>query len=118
MRQTISGLIAAIVVMAGAAPATACGGGRFEGVCAQAYVPIYGYGGCNSGCWAFERLPDPEQQYHHAYRRPQYYYVNQGPTFVGPGSFAPVPTYQESAVSGRDAYRRRHREQVVLRRYY
>jgi len=37
----------------------------------------------------------------------QYYYVNQGPTYTGPGAFAPYPTYQESAVSGWDAYRRR-----------
>jgi hypothetical protein len=120
MRQTISGLIAAIaVVMAGAAPATACGVGPFEGVCAQAYVPIYGYAGCNGGCSAFERLPDLEQQYHHAYRRPQYYYVNQGPTYTGPGSFAPYPTYQESTVvSGRDIYRRPHYRGPVLRRYY
>jgi hypothetical protein len=37
----------------------------------------------------------------------QYYYVNQGPTYTGSGDFAPFPTYQESAVSGWDAYRRR-----------
>ena len=44
----------------------------------------------------YERLPSPTQ----------YYYVNQGPTFSGPGNFAPVPTYQESAVSGWNAYSR------------
>ncbi len=46
----------------------------------------------------------------------QYYYVNQGPTYSGPGNFAPYPTYQESAL-GWDGYRR-HRRPHVLRRYY
>jgi hypothetical protein len=106
MRQTISGLIAAIaVVTASAAPAMACGRG----------------GGLHEGCAAYERLPDPEQQYRHAYRGPKYYYVNQGPTFTGPGDFAPYPIYQEGAVSAWDVYRRRpwrHHHQIVLRRYY
>ena len=45
-------------------------------------VAAYGYG-CNAcGGWVRERLPDPEQQY---------YYVNQGPTYTGPGAFAPHP---------------------------
>ena len=132
MRPMISGLFAAIAVLAaGAAPAMACGGGGlFEGACspcgqayvspcAPAYVPTYSYSSCYSGCWPHERLPDPERQYHHVnYRLPQYYYVNQGPTYTGPGNFAPYPTYQESAVSGWEGYRRRHRERVVLRRYY
>jgi hypothetical protein len=113
MRQTISGLVAVFAVAAAsAAPAMACGGiGLFEGACspcgqsyvspcAQSYVPAPVYLGCNSGCggWAYERLPDPVQQY---------YYVNQGPTYTGPGNFAPYPTYQESAVSGWGAYRHR-----------
>src|SRR5882724_12853701 len=109
MRQTISGLVAAIaVVIASAAPAMACGGlfgscspcGGYVSPCAQAYVPAPVYSECNSGCggWAHERLPDPVQQY---------YYVNQGPAYSGPGNFAPYPTYQESAVSGWDAYRHR-----------
>jgi hypothetical protein len=127
MRQTISGLVAAIAVMtAGAAPAMACGGGLFGGSCSpcgqayvspcaqpQAYVaplPTYEYSGCNTGCggWAHERLPDPEQQYY-SYRHPvqQYYHVNQGPTYTGPGNFAPYPTYQEGAVSDWGAYRHR-----------
>jgi hypothetical protein len=97
MRQTISGLVAAIaVVTASAMPAMACGGGGlFQASCAPVVET-----GCNSGCggWAHERLAAPEQQY---------YYVNQGPTYTGPGSFAPVPTYQESAVSGWGAYRHR-----------
>jgi hypothetical protein len=108
MRQTISVLVAAIaVVTASAAPAMACGGlfgscspcGGYVSPCAQAYVPAPVYVGCNTGCggWVHERLPDPVQQY---------YYVNQGPTYTGPGNWAPYPTYQEGAVSGWDAYRR------------
>jgi hypothetical protein len=111
MRQTISGLVAAIaVVTASAMPAMACGGGGlFQSSCSpcgesyspcaqpQVYVaPVEQ--GCNTGCggWARERLPDPVHQY---------YYVNQGPTYTGPGNFAPYPTYQEGAVSGWGAYR-------------
>jgi hypothetical protein len=110
MRQTISGLVAAIaVVTVSAVPALACGGGLFQGSCspcgqafaspcAQVEAPVPVYAGCDScgGGWAHERLPDPVQQY---------YYVDQGPTYTGPGDFAPYPTYQESAVSGWDAYR-------------
>ena len=111
MRQTISGLVAAIAVMtASAVPAMACGGGLFQSSCspcgqqayvspcAEAYVPAPVYSGCDTGCggWARERLPDPVQQY---------YYANQGPTYSGPGNFAPYPTYQEGAVSGWGAYR-------------
>jgi hypothetical protein len=113
MRQTISGLVAAVaVVAASAVPAMACGGGGlFQSSCspcgqtyspceqAQVYVaPTPAYSGCDSGCggWAKERLPDPVQQY---------YYADQGPAYSGPGNFAPLPTYQESAVSGWSAYR-------------
>src|SRR3984893_6215838 len=109
MRQMISGLVAAIaVVAASTVPAMACGGGLFGSCspcgqayvspCAQAYVPGPVYTGCNTGCggWAHERLPDPVQQY---------YYVNQGPTYTGPGNWAPYPTYQEGAVSDWGAYR-------------
>jgi hypothetical protein len=87
MRQMISGLIAAVAVMA-AAPAMACG---FD-PCGQpqvyvAPVETYSYSGCNPcGGWGHERLADPVQQY---------YYVNQGPTYTGPGDWAPRPTYQE-----------------------
>jgi hypothetical protein len=108
MRQLISGLVTVVAVMtASAAPAMACGGGLFQSsCCGQAYVepcaqpqvyvspaPTYSYSGCNTGCgggWAYERLPDPVHQY---------YYVNQGPTYSGPGNFAPYPTYEESALS-------------------
>jgi hypothetical protein len=125
MRQTISGLVAALaVVTASAAPAMACGGGWFGSAClpcGQAYgspcaqpqvyvapvAPVYT--GCNTGCggWVRELLPDPVHQY---------YYVNQGPTYTGPGNWAPVPTYQESALPGWDGYRRR--PYYGARRYY
>jgi hypothetical protein len=91
MRQMISGLVAAVAVMA-AAPAMACG----FNPCGQPEVyvapaPAYSYSGCNPcGGWAHERLADPVQQY---------YYVNQGPTYTGPGDWAPRPTYRESSVS-------------------
>jgi hypothetical protein len=94
MRQLISGMVAAVAVMA-ASPAMAwCGYSSCSpcgySTCAPAYVaPVatYGYGyGCGGCGWARERLPDPVQQY---------YYVNQGPTYTGPGNWAPVPTYSE-----------------------
>ena len=100
MRQTIKGLLAAFAVMtAGAAPAMACG----YNPCATTYEPAYTYapaytysysqaytgcGTCGTG-WGYERLAEPTTQY---------YYVNQGPTYTGPGEFAPEPTYQEDAV--------------------
>jgi hypothetical protein len=112
MRQLISGLVAAVaVVAASTVPAMACGGGLFQGsCCGQAYVapcaqpqvyvspaPTYSYSGCSTGCggWAYERLPDPVHQY---------YYVNQGPTYTGPGNFAPYPTYEEGALSAYQGY--------------
>jgi len=112
MRQTISGLVAAIALVATAAPALACGG-LFTGSCSpcgQAYVSPcsqgYSDGGYDHsgyyGAAAYERLPEERL----SGPSPQYYYVNQGPTYSGPGMFAPVPTYQESAVSGWDAYSR------------
>jgi hypothetical protein len=86
MRQSISSVIAALAaVTVSAAPALACG----YGTCVQSYTPAYG--GCATGCnsgWAFEHLAEPATQY---------YYVNQGPTYTGPGAFAPVPSYYEGA---------------------
>ena len=88
MRQMISGLLtAAALTVAGAAPAMACG----YGGCGQPY-------GYDHVGWGFERLPDPALQYHSVEHTPQYYYVNQGPTYTGPGAFAPYPTYREDAV--------------------
>ena len=91
MRQMISGLVAAAAVMfVGSAPAMACGFSPCQPV-----APVYS--GCNTGCggygygagYGYERLAEPTSQY---------YYVNQGPTYTGPGAFAPTPTYQEDAV--------------------
>ena len=108
MRQMISGLIATVALATvSVAPAMACGGGGWFQSCSpcggQAYVSpcsqgYYGGGYQHSPYYgaAYERLPEPS---------PQYYYVNQGPTYGGPGNFAPYPTYQESAVSGWGAYR-------------
>ena len=94
MRQMISGLVAALALAAaGAAPAMACG----HGGCAPS---TYAYTGCGTcGGWAYDRLTDPETQYHTVQPAPQYYYVNPGPTYTGPGAFAPYPTYQNAAVS-------------------
>lgn len=92
MRHLIRGLIAAVAVMA-AAPAMACGYANCGHP--QVYVaPVatYGYSACNPCVgWTRERLPDPEQQY---------YYVNQGPTYTGPGNWAPPRVYREGYVSG------------------
>jgi hypothetical protein len=107
MRQMIKGLLAALAVTtAGIAPAAACGWGSgccntgYVSPCAQTYAPTYSYsynpcGTCNTG-WAYERLAEPETQY---------YYVNQGPTYSGPGAFAPRGEYQEEALP---AYGYRH----------
>ncbi len=113
MRQTIKGLVAAFAVMtAGAAPAMACG----YNPCGTSYAPAYSYepaytyaapaySGCgtcgsagwdNAG-WGYERLAEPTTQY---------YYANQGPTYSGPGSFAPYPAYEENAVPAWGGYAR------------
>jgi hypothetical protein len=99
----IKGLVAAFAVMtAGAAPAMACGGyspcGGYVSACGYSscgtYVPTYSYT-YSSGCgtcgnsWAYNRLAEPTTQY---------YYVNQGPTYSGPGAFAPEPAYEETAI--------------------
>jgi hypothetical protein len=111
MRRTISGMIAVIAVMTASA-AQACGGGLFQGSCspcgwgyASRCAPALGYG-CNSGCAGFERLPDPVPHHYTDYVH-QYYYVNQGPTYSGPGNFAPYPVYEEGSVSGWEAYGQR-----------
>jgi hypothetical protein len=100
MRQMIKELLAAFAVMtAGAAtPAMACGYGGCCGVvspCAPVYAaPAYNYV-YSSGCghcdnsWAYDRLAEPTRQY---------YYVNQGPTYSGPGAFAPEPMYEQQAL--------------------
>jgi len=117
MRHTIKGLVAAFAVMtAGSAPAMACGGGGCCATahpCATTYAPAYtytyNYGGCGTcGAYAgyiYERLAEPTTQY---------YYVNQGPTYTGPGAFAPIPTYEETAIpayTGHGYHWRHHRHQ-------
>jgi hypothetical protein len=116
MRQIVSGLVAAVaVVIVSAAPALACGGGLFGSCspCGQTYspcaAPVYVapepvVSTCGCGA-AYERLPDPEQEYGTAPAVHQYYYADQGPTYTGPGDWAPRPTYRESAVYG---YRPHH----------
>jgi hypothetical protein len=122
MRQILKGLVAAVAVMI-AAPAMACG----YTPCGQPVyaAPVAAYSGCNPcGGWARERLPDPEQQY---------YYVNQGPTYTGPGNLAPRRVYREGSISGygygynrphygyrahRYGHAGRYYGQRVLRRYY
>uniref|UniRef100_Q07P23 Uncharacterized protein n=1 Tax=Rhodopseudomonas palustris (strain BisA53) TaxID=316055 RepID=Q07P23_RHOP5 len=112
MRQSfLTGLAAvAALVTVSAAPAMACGGGFFASGCSpcgQAYVapppcggPAYG-GDYGYGIEAeYERLPDPS---------PQYFYVDQGPTYSGPGMFAPRPYYREATVSRWSGYGYRHR---------
>lgn len=147
MRQTITKLVggAALVVTLGATAASACevlnpcGGGLFQ----SGYNYNYGYragygyngygyaggcgvvtGGCGgvvatgcgvvaAGCGGYvaERLPDPTG--------PQYYYVNQGPTYTGPGNYAPAPVYQERTVTGWQGYEEEAPAvYTVPRRYY
>jgi hypothetical protein len=124
MRHLISGVVAAVAVMA-AAPAMACGyysgcasscgyGYGYSPCVQPRYVaPVatfsYGYGyGCGSTCggWATQRLAEPTTQY---------YYVNQGPTYTGPGSWAPQPTYAEPSVSGWSNYARPYNYGYVAR---
>ena len=97
MRHLIKGMVAAFAVMtAGAAPAMACGyspcassyyAPTYTYEPAYTYAPAYTYnstpaysgcGGCNTATtgWGYERLAEPTTQY---------YYVNQGPTYNGPG---------------------------------
>jgi hypothetical protein len=100
MRFKVLGLAAMIGAMVSAVPAMACyngcGGGLFT-----SGATAYGCGYVATGCGVTfrEQLPNLDAG-------PQYYYVNQGPTYTGPGDIAPVPTYQERSVSGWAAYSR------------
>ena len=117
MRHLISGVVAAVAVFA-AAPAMACGYSSCYQPCSYSYSPCGGYGygvapvaaysysygygygsGCGTGCggWATQRLAMPEQQYYH---------VNQGPVYSGPGNWAPAPTYAEPGYRGWSNYAR------------
>ena len=113
MRQTISGLVAAVAVMAaGVAPASACDTG-----CAPC-----GYSNCGAGYVqtyaGYERLPNPEVQYHHPVAPPQYYYVEQGPTYTGPGDFAPPRVYREEGIYGWYGHRHWHHHHHWAHNYH
>ncbi len=115
MRSMLSGLIAAMAVVGlGAAPAMACGGGLVAAGCSscgQAWVSP-----CGQAAWAYrnydaytyhQRLTDPDALF--APSASRYFYVNQGPTFTGPGMWAPVQVYREGAVTVRRGYKRGYR---------
>jgi hypothetical protein len=112
MRQTLAGLIAgaafAATMATAPAPAQAC---AVSEPCGNYGYYSYGYGyGCGhgyGGCGVRERLPEPGA--YQTYASPQYYWVNQGPSYTGPGNFAPFPTYQERAVIGSRYYGRPYR---------
>jgi hypothetical protein len=124
MRQMISGIFAVIALtVAGAAPAAACGYGGCTpcGTYVSRCSPCAYVSPCTP---AYDRLTDPETQYQTVEPARQYYYVNPGPTYTGPGAFAPYPTYRNAY-----AYRWRHhysfqprqsyyQGRPVLRRYY
>lgn len=99
MRQTITGLVAgaALAVTMSVAPASAC---AVVDPCSPYYQGGY-HGSYHAYGYTTERLPDPQG--------PQYYYVNQGPLYSGPGNLAPAPTYQERAVNGWQGYERPYR---------
>lgn len=108
MRKTISGLVAAFaVVAAGMSPALACDYG-----CA----PCNPCGGYVQPYAGYERLANPEVQYHHPVAPPQYYYVEQGPTFTGPGDFAPRRVYREEGIYG-SGYHHHHYGYHAYRHY-
>jgi hypothetical protein len=108
MRKTISGLVAAFaVVAAGISPALACDYG-----CA----PCNPCGGYVQPYAGYERLANPQAQYHHPVAPPQYYYVEQGPTFTGPGDFAPRRVYREEGIYG-SGYHHHHYGYHAYRHY-
>lgn len=99
MRQHLIGLAAAMAVAVVSAPAMAgCGG------CA----PVVSYSSCVQpvavnpcGGWGYASMPAPVRYYS---VQPQYYYVNQGPTYTGPAMYAPAVSYQQRAVAGWSGY--------------
>ena len=108
MRQYLIGLAAAVAVAAASAPAVAgCGGCGVPVVgyssCAQPFG--FGLGSCGgwgyAGGFGYGTLPRPVNYYA---VQPQYYWVNQGPTYTGPGMFAPTASYQQRAVAGWSGY--------------
>lgn len=108
MRPIIAGFAGALIMLAaGAAPAAACGGYG----CAPCAVAVpcgagVVYSGYGYDYIDYERLPTIAVP--RWYATPQYYYVDQGPTYTGPGAFAPLPSYQQRAVRSRYGYRHSH----------
>jgi len=100
MRQMIAGLIAGVVFAAtmATAPAQACAVVDPCGSYGYYGHGYRGYAGYGYGYGVRERLPDP-----------QYYWVNQGPTYTGPGNYAPRPVYRERTVIGSRYYGRPYR---------
>ena len=97
MRHMLSGMVAALAVATlGTAPAMACGGGLFDGPCGSPCAPV-AVSPCGSSPYYVEYIPYQRL----AVPSPQYYWVNQGPVYDGPGQFAPRPFYQERTVTGR-----------------
>ena len=79
------------------------GGELFElRPCGRTPAAVGGYGTAAAGVMRPCRRP---VQYYSV--QPQYYYVNQGPTYTGPGMFAPAVSYQQRAVVGLERLRRR-----------
>lgn len=114
MRHLISGAVAAVAVMA-ASPAMACG-------YYSCGMPCYSYSPCVQ-----PRYVAPVASYSYGYGygaarlaepTTQYYYVNQGPTYSGPGAWAPQPTYYEPSVSGWSSYSRPYGYGYVARPRY
>lgn len=100
MRKTISGLLATLALTAlGSASAAACGG--LLQACGGHPATGYGHYGY-AGVARYERLPANDLPLTSG----QYYHVDQGPVYSGPGNFAPYPTYQETAIRGWSGYER------------
>jgi hypothetical protein len=99
-------LAAAMAVAAVSAPAVAgCGGCAVPVVSYSSCVQPVAFNSCGgwgyAGSWGYATLPQPAKYYA---VQPQYYYVDQGPTYTGPGMFAPVASYQQRAVAGWNGY--------------
>ena len=92
MRKTISGLVAAFaVIAAGAAPAKACDTLLAVRLCQPLWQLMCSHMRPMSVCPIRKCSITPRP-----IAPPQYYYVEQGPTYTGPGNFAPRRFYQEA----------------------
>jgi hypothetical protein len=108
MRQYLIGLAAAAAVAVVSAPAMAGCGGCGPAIsfpsfsnCSPCGGGFGGYGGGYAGGWGYATLAAPAQYYAvQVQAQPQYYFVNQGPTYTGPGMFAPVASYAPRIATG------------------